>query len=95
MRIIRLDGTRWQSGADFYAALLPEIGAPDWHGRNLDALEESLRAGDVFPVKPPVTIHIVGMATMTHETRTYLDRFQALAVDLRADGVAVNVTLTE
>ena len=90
---ITLDGSRWRSQADFYAALLDVIGDPGWHGRNLDALDETLRVGDVHTINPPFAVHIIGAATMAHEVRTYLDRFLALAAALRADGVVVDVTL--
>ncbi len=38
MTEIVLDGSEWKSAADFYSALLEAIQAPEWHGRNLDAL---------------------------------------------------------
>jgi len=93
MRTITLDGARWRSQADFYNALLDVIGDPGWHGRNLDALEETLRIGHVHTINPPFAIHISGAAVMAEEVRAYLDRFLALATDLRADGIVVDVTL--
>ena len=38
MRTIALDGGRWSSLDDLYDQLLTALGAPDWHGRNADAL---------------------------------------------------------
>jgi RNAse (barnase) inhibitor barstar len=60
MKIIRLDASAWRSQNDFYSALLPELGAPAWHGRNLDALEESLRDGDINAVEPPFRVVVTG-----------------------------------
>jgi RNAse (barnase) inhibitor barstar len=56
MRVISLDASAWRSPEDFYSALLPQLGAPAWHGRNLDALEESLRDGDINEVSPPFRV---------------------------------------
>ena len=54
MTKITLDGENWVSTDHFYEALLAALGAPEWHGRNLDALEETLRAGDINAVNPPL-----------------------------------------
>ncbi len=35
---IILSGAHWTAPDDFYKALLPSLGAPDWHGHNFDAL---------------------------------------------------------
>jgi len=56
MKVIRLDASGWRSPEDFYSALLPQLEAPDWHGRNLNALEESLRDGDINKVEPPFKV---------------------------------------
>lgn len=56
MNVIRLDGSGWRSPDDFYSALFPQLGAPAWHGRNLDALEESLGDGDINQVGPPFQV---------------------------------------
>lgn len=37
MKLIELDASGWTKPLDFYLALLPQLGAPDWHGLNLDA----------------------------------------------------------
>jgi hypothetical protein len=52
MKVITLDALGWQSPRDFYAALLPELEAPAWHGRNLDALNDSLNSGGINGVEP-------------------------------------------
>lgn len=42
MRVIDLDGSGWGRPDDFYDALLPELGAPEWHGHNPNALNDSV-----------------------------------------------------
>ena len=44
---ILLDGRLWQSRADFFAAFFPAVQAPDWHGHNLDALNDSVCNGGI------------------------------------------------
>jgi len=60
--LIELDARTWRSQDDAYAALLPVVGAPSWHGHNLDALSDSLVAGSINA--RPRHFHIrVGTAT--------------------------------
>ena len=49
MREILLNASNWKTSSDFYAALLPAIGAPDWHGDSVNALIASITGG----LKPP------------------------------------------
>ena len=59
-RIITMDASGWTSRDDFYDALLPALGAPDWHGRNLDALYDSIGSGGINQVEPPFRVRING-----------------------------------
>jgi hypothetical protein len=59
MKTIKLDATSWKSVSDFYDALLPAIGAPDWHGRNINALIDSMVVGGINNLHPPYAVTIV------------------------------------
>lgn len=41
---------------DFYSQLFPKLEAPDWHGRNLNALRDSLVSGGINKVEPPFCV---------------------------------------
>ena len=45
----------------FYDLVLPQCGSPDWHGRNLDALNDSWVNGDISTGGPPFLIEIRNM----------------------------------
>ena len=75
---IHLDGGSWQSADDFYAAYLAAVGAPEWHGHNLDALWDSLTAGDIKQRNPPFRICIVGLEQMGLDARQMTERFATL-----------------
>lgn len=55
MKEIELDASAWASSDDFFSTLLSELGAPDWHGHNLDALWDSITS-DINEVEPPFSI---------------------------------------
>ena len=47
MPTLLLDGARWKTADDFYNAFLEAVGAPPWHGRNFNALRDSIAGGDI------------------------------------------------
>jgi len=57
---------------DVYDGLLKALGAPDWHGRNLDALIDSMGTGSINEVEPPYLIRIEHSEAMPHELRGML-----------------------
>ena len=89
MTVIILDGSEWRSPADFYSALLPQLGAPVWHGANLDALYDSL-SGNINCLEPPFTIEVRETAGLSHETKAYLTKVEQVFVDARKNfGISV------
>ncbi len=58
--IIDVDASRWSSSRDIYEAILPRLGAPDWHGDSVNALTESMVWGEINAIEPPYTLRIHG-----------------------------------
>jgi RNAse (barnase) inhibitor barstar len=89
-----LDASAWQSRDDFYDALLPSLGAPAWHGRNLDALNDSIGGDDLNAVRLPFRITIAHSANGPSDLREYLSKFADLIADLRTmQGCNVSLAL--
>jgi RNAse (barnase) inhibitor barstar len=87
--VILFDGSEWRSPADFYSALLPKLGAPDWHGSNLDALYDSL-SGDINSLEPPFTVEVKETAGLSLEKKTHLTKVEHVFEDARKNlGVSV------
>ncbi|WP_341208158.1 barstar family protein [uncultured Sphingomonas sp.] len=84
MSLISLDARDWHCRADFWAALLPALGAPDWHGPNLDALYDGLVAGE-NRVRPPLTIEIAVSTPLPEPLTAYLDRVRRVFADAARD----------
>jgi RNAse (barnase) inhibitor barstar len=93
MRDIVLDGSNWRSVEDFYAALLPALGAPDSHGRSLDALNDSLRGAGPSEVNPPLAITISGIYSMAPDVERVVRSFAELADALAAEGTEISVEI--
>lgn len=73
LEIIRLDASDWAGVQDFYDAVLPALGAPDWHGTNVNALVESMVQGDINKVEPPFRIEILNSECCSADIRQELD----------------------
>jgi RNAse (barnase) inhibitor barstar len=88
---IDLDGTTWTRADDFYSAYFAAVGAPEWHGRNLDALWDSLTGADINLRNPPFRIRITGSARMSVDAREIVGRFEALIHEAGRAGHAVQI----
>ena len=91
MKQIYLDASGWETPDDFYSALLPELGAPGWHGRNLNALFDSLYGG-INQLEPPFAISVAGVQSQTMEMKAFLDNVATVFEDARND-LGVDVSL--
>jgi hypothetical protein len=69
MRTIELNARRWRTVHDFYDALFAEIGAPDWHGRSVNALVDSMVWGRINSLEPPYTVRVSGTEFTPPEVR--------------------------
>jgi hypothetical protein len=58
--IIDLDAARWERELDFYDALLGALGAPEWHGKNVNAVIDSVICGGINQVMPPFVVRFHG-----------------------------------
>jgi RNAse (barnase) inhibitor barstar len=73
MRMIELDGREWRTVEDFYRALLAALGAPSWHGGNVNALVDSMIWGGINAVEPPYTVRILNARQLPQDIREEID----------------------
>ena len=60
-REIALDATNWKVPLDFYYALLPAIGAPDWHSASVASINDSMIGGGINALEPPYAVRVYNM----------------------------------
>ncbi len=70
MKIV-IDWSVVHSEDEFYAQVLPQVGAPAWHGNNLDALADSIAVGGINRVEPPYRIEVIGTARVHPGLRAF------------------------
>jgi len=90
---IELDGKAWRFPEDFYIAYLAAVGAPEWHGQNLDAIWDSPAGGDINQRNPPFRVRIVGVEQMGPKARHTLERFEQLIDQARSGGLDVELEM--
>jgi len=94
MTQIILDAEGWKSQEDFFIALLPKLGAPNWHGHNLDALWDSLVAGQINSTRPPYSFTFIGADKIPEFLKVYLLRFEELVKEMQTEGVEIQIKFT-
>jgi RNAse (barnase) inhibitor barstar len=58
MRELILNGAEWKTRDDVYDSFFRLVGAPEWHGRNFDALRDSIATGSINAVEVPYRLVI-------------------------------------
>ncbi|MEM0966087.1 MAG: barstar family protein [Verrucomicrobiota bacterium] len=51
--LVEIDWNQISSIGEFFDTALPQCQSPAWHGRNLNALQDSWVTGDINPKGPP------------------------------------------
>ncbi len=60
VNVVELDAQHWVTRDDFYNSLLSKLGAPDWHGKGIASLIDSMIVGDINEVKLPTRVVVKG-----------------------------------
>lgn len=84
MKAITLDAAGWIATDDFFAALLPELGAPSWHGHNLNALYDSL-SGGINEVEPPFSVTVRNTGNLASEFGSLFSGVAEVFADARRE----------
>jgi RNAse (barnase) inhibitor barstar len=100
MRVIEIDGSDWQNVKDFLAALRAAIGAPDWHGWNVNAFIDSMIWGGINEIEAPYEIRILGTERASKDVTDHINLLaSALAearkwkLDYRGEDTAVSLRI--
>ncbi len=85
MITIELNAQNWRTWDDFYSDLLAALGAPKGHGRNLNALVDSMIWGGMNAVEPPYEIRVSGAKNLSKDTRAEIDALKQALANARAE----------
>ena len=82
MQEIHLDGRNWHTKDDFYDAFFAAVHAPSWHGRNFNALRDSIGVGQINGIEAPYSIVISGYQDMMPDVKRIVEDFADLVSEL-------------
>jgi RNAse (barnase) inhibitor barstar len=83
---VKLDVADGESGDDVYSAFFKAVGAPEWHGRNFNALNDSIGTGGINRVEVPYQIVVKNAHSATPKVIAFLIDFEDLVKELHASG---------
>jgi RNAse (barnase) inhibitor barstar len=91
MKDVILDGAGWSTKDDVYDAFFRAVGAPKWHGRNFDALRDSIAGGEINKLELPYKLVIRNYDKIRGKAKGMADDFIDLIHELAAEGCPVEV----
>lgn len=91
MKEVVLDGAGWLTKDDVYDAFFHTVGAPESHGRNFDALRDSIAGGSINQVEVPYRLVFKNYDKIGGEAKGMADDFIDLIHELAAEGCPVEV----
>ena len=91
MRELILNGAEWRTRNDVYDSFFRAVGAPDWHGRNFDALRDSIAAGSINAVEVPYRLVIKNYDKIAPSARQMANDFVDLIRELTTEGCPVEI----
>ncbi len=88
-----LDGKNWTTPDNVYHAFFEAVGAPIWHGHNLNALRDSICVGRINKIDLPYSIRIKNYALIGTAAKKMAADFVQLVKELKESGCPVEITL--
>ncbi|HWW16855.1 MAG TPA: barstar family protein [Candidatus Dormibacteraeota bacterium] len=86
-----MDGVTWNGMDDVYDAFFRVVGAPDWHGRNFDALNDSISHGGINKIEVPYRLVILNFDLIGDSAKKMAADFVDLVHGINARGVSVEI----
>ena len=86
-----LDGSSWKTTDDVYEAFFKAVGAPSWHGRNFDALNDSIVTGRINEIEVPYRLVIQNYDLIGAGAKRMVDDFIGLIHKIAARGCPVEI----
>jgi RNAse (barnase) inhibitor barstar len=91
MRELVMDAASWKTKDDLYLSFFRAVGAPAWHGKNLDALRDSVGAGQINRIEVPYRLVLKNYARVRPAVRADAEDFIDVIRTLAAEGVPVEI----
>lgn len=86
MKEVVLDGAGWSTKDDVYDAFFHPVGAPEWHGRNFNALRDGIAGGSINQAEVPYRLVFKNYDNISGEAKGMAEDFIDSIHELAAEG---------
>jgi RNAse (barnase) inhibitor barstar len=86
-----MDGATWKNDDDVYDAFFRAVGSPKWHGRNFNALNDSIANGEINKVEVPYRLVILNFDLIGSGAKKMAADFVDLVRKINARGIPVEI----
>jgi hypothetical protein len=93
--ILKLDASGWKNSDDVYESLFAVLGSPPWHGKNFNALNDSIVTGGINTVEVPYTLSICNMKSANSEVRFFVSNLGAFISEREAQGCPISIQIED
>jgi RNAse (barnase) inhibitor barstar len=95
MKELILNADGWSSADDLYDAFFRAVGAPSWHGRNFNALNDSIATGSINAIEVPYRLVIQNSGLAGSAAQQAIGAFVDLIREIAARGCPVEIRLEQ
>jgi RNAse (barnase) inhibitor barstar len=91
MRELEMDASEWETVDDLFRSFFRVVGAPSWHGRNFNALRDSIGAGQINNIEVPYRLVFRNDDKIHPAVKERAEHFIAVIHELAGQGVPVEI----
>ena len=93
MRELVMDAAGWESTDDLFLSFFRAVGAPDWHGKNFNALRDSIGTGDINLIEVPYRLLLKNYDQIGQAVKCDVDHFVNVINEIASEGVPVEIRI--
>jgi RNAse (barnase) inhibitor barstar len=93
MKELVMDAASWKTVDDLFSSFMEVVGAPSWHGKNLDALCDSIRRGGINKIEVPYQLVFKNYTKVHPAVKAKADSFAQVIRELANEGVPVGIQI--
>ena len=93
MRELVMDAALWATTDDMFLSFFKAVSAPTWHGKNFNAIRDSIGGGDINEIEVPYRLVLLNYASVKAGVKPEVDHFIEVIDKLAAEGVPVEICI--
>jgi RNAse (barnase) inhibitor barstar len=93
MRELVMDAADWETTDDLFLSFFQVVGAPSWHGKNFNALRDSVGTGAINQIEVPYRLVLKNYDRIHRSMKGEADYFIAVINELSSEGVPVEIRI--